>query len=207
MPSQNLNTPTTEVTRLAPNADGRVARGERTRDAITDALYALIHDGVENPSGREIAERAEVSLRSVFQHFDDLEAVYAELIARQQTRIVPYLGALDPRLPLSERVDRIVEMRDSMFALAAPLRRSAGAHRAARTSHTVKNGRLQLQRAQREQLSKTFAVEIGNNDRLLLQVDIWLSFETWDQFLNQHELSRGATRGHLQSVLMTLLST
>ena len=206
MPLQNLNSSPANTTRSSPSADGRVARGERTRDAIADALYALIHDGVENPSGREIAERAEVSLRSVFQHFDDLEAVYAELIARQQSRIVPYLGALDPALPLSERVDRIVEMRDSMFALAAPLRRSAGAHRAARTSHTVKNGHLQLQRAQREQLSKTFAVEIADNDRLLLQVDIWLSFETWDQFLNQHGLSRAATRGPLHSLLMALLS-
>ena len=206
MPLQNLNTPPTEVTRLASSTDGRVARGERTRDAITDALYALIHDGVESPSGREIAERAEVSLRSVFQHFDDIEAVYAELMARQESRITPFLAELDPALPLSERVDRVVEMRDSMFALAAPLRRSAGAHRAARTSHTVKRGLLQLQRAQREQLNITFSQEIGDNDHLLLQVDIWLSFETWDQFLNQHGLSRAATRGHLQSLLMTLLS-
>ena len=206
MPLQNINTSSSEAAHTTPSADGRVARGERTRDAITDALYALIHDGVENPSGREIAERAEVSLRSVFQHFDDIEAVYAELMARQESRIAPFLAALDPELPLSERVDRIFEMRDSMFALAAPLRRSAGAHRAARTSHTIKRGLLQLQRAQRDQLNKTFSQEIGDNDRLLLQVDIWLSFETWDQFLNQHGLSRAATRGHLQSLLMALLS-
>lgn len=206
MPLQNLNTPQAEAARPTPRTDGRVARGERTRDAITDALYALICDGAENPSGREIAERAEVSLRSVFQHFDDIEAVYGELLVRQEIRIAPFLAELEPGLPLSERVDRIVEMRDSMFALAAPLRRSAGAHRAARTSQTIKRGLLRLQRAQREQLNKTFEQEIGDNDRLLLQVDIWLSFETWDQFLNQHGLSRAATRGHLQSLLMALLS-
>jgi len=187
------------------HTDGRVARGVRTRSAIADALYALLVDGVDNPSGREIAERANVSLRSVFQHFEDIEAVYGELIERQHIRIAPYLIAVDKRLSLSERVERIVELRDAMYAFAAPLRRSVGTHRTARTSHTIRRAMLVLSRLQREQLVETFPKEISNNEQLLLQVDVSLSFDTWEQFVQQHGLSRAATRGHMSNLATTLL--
>ena len=112
----------------AASSDGRVARGERTRSSIADALYELLAEGVENPSGRDIAERANVSLRSVFQHFDDIEAVYGELVTRQHERVAPFLEPVNSDIPLNERVEKFIESRDSMFTLAAPLRRSMGTY-------------------------------------------------------------------------------
>jgi AcrR family transcriptional regulator len=187
-------------------SDGRVARGERTYDAIAEALLSLLNDGNTSPSGRDIAERAGVSLRSVFQHFEDIESVYAEVAARQEVLIRGFLVALDPLLPLSERVDRIVEMRDQMYAVVAPVRRSMILHRSSRTSQAVRKGMMLLQRAQRNQLAETFPEELAGDERRLLQIDVWLSFETWDQFTSQHGLSRAAARGHLQSLLISLLA-
>jgi AcrR family transcriptional regulator len=187
-------------------SDGRVARGERTYDAIAEALLSLLNDGNTSPSGRDIAERAGVSLRSVFQHFEDIESVYAEVAARQEVIIRGFLVPLDPLLPLSERVDRIVEMRDQMYAVVAPVRRSMILHRSSRTSQAVRKGMMLLQRAQRNQLAETFPEELADDERRLLQIDVWLSFETWDQFTSQHGLSRAAARGHLQSLLISLLA-
>ena len=69
--------------------DGRVLRGERNRSAIVEALLALLEEGGAKPSAKEIAERAGVSLRSVFQHFDDMEALYAECVRQQYAKIAP----------------------------------------------------------------------------------------------------------------------
>ncbi|MEY3595781.1 MAG: hypothetical protein RL576_1195 [Actinomycetota bacterium] len=118
----------------AASSDGRIARGERTRSSIADALYELLADGAENPSGRDIAERANVSLRSVFQHFDDIEAVYGELVSRQHERVAPFLAPVNSEFPLNERIEKLIESRDSMFALAAPLRRSMGTYRGVKTA-------------------------------------------------------------------------
>lgn len=186
--------------------DGRTARSERTRSAIIDALYGLLLEGIGEPSARAIAERANVSLRSVFQRFEDIESVYAEVAQRQAERLRPFLEPIDSSRPLADRIERIVGIRDEMFAVVAPVRRAINMQRAIKTSQNVRGGLLRLHRAQREQIASTFPVEINGDERLLLQVDVWLSFETWDQFTLQHGLTRAATRGHLQSLLLSVLA-
>ena len=135
-----------------------------------------------------------------------MESVYLELAARQTDVIRPHLTAIDTRLPLPERIERIVTARDEMFATISPVRGAVNRHRSARTSPAVRTNLLLLHRAQREQVLSTFTNEIGDDERLLLQVDVWLSFETWEQFTSQHGLSRAATRGHLQSLLQSVLA-
>lgn len=186
--------------------DGRIARGARTRTAIADALYDLLREGHGDASARAIAQRAGVSLRSVFQHFDDVEAVYAEVAARQEAAIRPFLSPVDSAVPLIERIDRLVSQRDDMYAIVAPIRHALSAHRAARTSQLVREGLIRLHRAQRDQIAATFSGELAGDDRLLLQVDVSLSFETWHQFTAQHGLTRAAARGHLAGLVQSLLA-
>ena len=186
--------------------DGRNARSERTRTAIIDALHELLLEGIGEPSARAIAERANVSLRSVFQRFEDIESVYAEVAERQGERLRPFLEPFDATRPLVDRIEQIVTARDEMFSLIAPARRAINMQRAIKTSQNVRSGLLRLHRAQREQIASTFPIEINGDERRLLQVDVWLSFETWDQFTMQHGLTRAATRGHLQSLLQSVLA-
>jgi len=185
--------------------DGRTARGARTRSAIADALYEILREGGGDTSSRAIAERAGVSLRSVFQHFADMEAVYAEVAERQEVVITPYLSPIDPMLPMIERIDRLVVARDEMYSIIAPFRHSLNLHRAARTSQFVRTSLMRLNRAQRDQIAATFAAQLTDNERLLLQIDVCLSFDTWDQFTSQHGLTRAAARGHLVGLVQSLL--
>src|SRR3546814_6231042 len=64
---------------LAAPVDGRTLRAMRTREAIFDATFSLIDEGDLRPTAPRVAERAGVSVRSVFQHFDDLESLHAEI--------------------------------------------------------------------------------------------------------------------------------
>jgi len=201
------SSPATPDAAATERIDGRVARGERTRSAIADALYELLREGQTEASARAIAERAGVSLRSVFQHFDDIDAVYAEVAARQEHAIRPFLSPVDSTVPLIERIDRLVAQRDDMYAIVAPIRHAVNAHRPARTSQFVREGLMRLNRAQREQVAGTFPREIASDERLLLQVDVCLSFDTWNQFTTEHGLSRAAARGHLAGLVQSLLAS
>lgn len=187
--------------------DGRTARGARTREAIIDALYDLLREGHGDTGARAIAERAGVSTRSVFQHFEDLETIYAEVAARQADAINPYLAPIDPLIPIAERVDRLVAARDEMYSIIAPVRRAVNVHRTARTSPLVRNNLNRLHRAMREQVAATFPREVSGDERLLAQIDVCLSFESWDQFTSQHGLTRAAARGHLAGLMISLVAS
>ena len=132
--------------------------------------------------------------------------MYSELISRQHERVAPFLEPVNIEIPLNERVDKFIESRDSMFALAAPLRRSMGTYRGVKTSHTIRRALTYLHRAQRDQILQTFGSELNGNEQLLLQLEVCLSFETWNQYTSQHGLSRAATRGHLHNLVITMLA-
>jgi hypothetical protein len=53
-------------------SDGRVARSHRSRRAIVDAMRALHAEGDLRPTAPRVAERAGVSLRTVWQQFADM---------------------------------------------------------------------------------------------------------------------------------------
>src|ERR1700723_1372281 len=85
--------------------DGRLARSTRTRHAVVDALLDLLGEGDLRPTAARIAERAGVSLRLVFHHFDDLEAIYSELADRQAERVKPLTTPISSTTPFARRVE------------------------------------------------------------------------------------------------------
>ena len=69
-----------------PATDGRLARGQRTRRNVADGLVALLREGDPEPTARDVARRAGVSLRLVFHHFADLDDLYAFVAALEFRR-------------------------------------------------------------------------------------------------------------------------
>lgn len=104
--------------------DGRTARAARTNDAVVDAWLSLIEAGDLRPGARQIAERAGVSLRSVFHHFEDLETLYATAAERQLRRF--FAGPpLSAEGSLTERVERFAAARSRQLEAVTPMRRAA----------------------------------------------------------------------------------
>lgn len=100
-------------------------RAERTRQALVDALLALLTDGELRPTSEAIARRAGVSERSVFQHFPDREALF-EAVARQQyERVLGRLEPVDASRPLSERIEEFTLVRSRLLEFVTPVRRAA----------------------------------------------------------------------------------
>jgi AcrR family transcriptional regulator len=186
-------------------SDGRVARSERTREAIACALLELLEEGVSQPRAQHIAERAEVSVRTVFQHFDDMEGLYSEIAQRQTARIAPFLVALDESRTTHERARTLVEMRDSMYAIVAPVRKGVINSEAARKSNFIERGLAELRHAMNKQLRQGFAKEIHQHNEpteVLSRMEAVTSFEMWDHFQHTQKASRTSTRAHMLSLFL-----
>src|SRR5262249_42193116 len=110
---------------ILASVDGRLARGERARASIVEALLALIDRGDLRPSAARVAARAGVSLRSVFQHFSDVESLFAAAASRQAERLAPLIRTVPDEGPLATRLDAFVRARARLLDAIAPVRRAA----------------------------------------------------------------------------------
>lgn len=162
--------------------DRRLLRGERTRRAIAEAMIDLIDEGNPRPTSRLIAERAGVSIRLLFHHFEDVSALFIDAanvqVARHWSRMVP----VSPSRPLAERIDHTCRQRRKLYVGITPLRRSAFSrvHEAPEIAKGLAASQLWL----RGQLAHTFAPEIeraGNEGNQLLDaLDVAAGWEAWN---------------------------
>jgi AcrR family transcriptional regulator len=140
-------------------ADGRVLRGRRNREAVVEAFLSLIEEGDPRPTARAIAERAGVSVRSVFQHFADLEEIYEAAGRRQVRKLRPLLDPVDPSLSLDERLERFVDRRRRLLEQLDPVARAARLREP--FSVQLQANRESMVGLMREQCLVTFAPEMA----------------------------------------------
>jgi AcrR family transcriptional regulator len=163
--------------------DGRTARSVRTRKAIVEACIELVEEGDLEPTAPRVAERAGVSVRSVFQHFDDLEGLFAAVGDRVLENLLGLVMHVDPTIDFERRVPIVVRQRTALLEALAPIRRAVAVN--AWDSQEVSN-RLALGHAYlRLEIESAFARELlaAGADRLevLNALDTVLSWSTWEQ--------------------------
>ena len=105
--------------------DGRVARAERTHAAIIEALVDVLAEGDLQPTAERIAERACVSLRTVYQHFPDRQALHKAVAERQWREVGKVIEVIPSDAPLEERIERLVAQRARIWGIVTPVRRVA----------------------------------------------------------------------------------
>jgi AcrR family transcriptional regulator len=105
--------------------DGRAARAARTRAAIVDALLGLLEEGDLQPTANRIADRAGISLRLIYHHFGDLEALFHAAAIRQGERIVLMAKPIPADAPFDERLDLFVQQRADVLEWMTPVRRAS----------------------------------------------------------------------------------
>lgn len=102
-----------------------MARSLRTIDHIVDALLDLLEqDGDLRPTVVQVADRAGVSRRAVYLHFDSLEALFATAAARRATEVCSTWKAPNPRTPLEERIEWFTDHWSVLSEALRPLRQA-----------------------------------------------------------------------------------
>jgi TetR/AcrR family transcriptional regulator of autoinduction and epiphytic fitness len=185
--------------------DGRAARGLRTRDAVVDALLALIEEGDLRPTARQISERACVSLRSVFQHFADLEALFAAASDRQVERMAELYGQAPTEGDFDERLSIFVEARTTMLEAVTPIRRAALLHEPF-SAEIARRLKWTRDTAQRE-TAAVFANEIGASPdkQVVAALHAITDWYTWETLRRHQGLSVEESRLVMARMLRALL--
>lgn len=192
----------------AQTLDGRLARGARARAAIADALLALIERGDLRPSAARVAERAGVSLRSVFQHFSDVESLFAAAASRQAERLEALLAGVPDEGPLAARLDAFVRARTRLLEAISPVRRAAILMEPFSSELQGRLGAFRKLKA--DEVRRVFATELARRPpaarrRLLAALVATASWSVW-QALREHQgLSQAEARRVLRIMLDALL--
>src|ERR1700754_1030973 len=105
--------------------DGRVARSERSRRAIVAAHLALIDEGDLRPTGERIAERAGVSVRSLWTNYKDMEALLAATGALVNARQDAIDEPIPVDLPLTDRLRLFCGQGVETLEMLAPSARAS----------------------------------------------------------------------------------
>jgi TetR/AcrR family transcriptional regulator of autoinduction and epiphytic fitness len=189
--------------------DGRTVRAERTRQALVDALLALLYEGQLQPTAERISERAGVSERSLFQHFADREALYQAVAVQQFERIVPTLDPIDVSLPLSERIEAFVAQRARLLETVTPVRRAA---LLLEPESEVVSGWLQRTRRQKarevERVFRGELEEVAQPERgvLLAALVAASAWTEWEALRAHQRLSEERSRAAMRITLTSLLA-
>ncbi len=113
-----------------PAVDGRRARRDRSRVAVIDAVFALVRDGKVPPTAETVAERAGVSVSSIFRNFDGLDDMQRQAFDVFRER---YVHLFDPVVaadaPRRQRVEGHVKSRLALLQAVGPMMQVAR-HRA-----------------------------------------------------------------------------
>jgi AcrR family transcriptional regulator len=180
--------------------DGRTQRGQRNREAIIDALLTCYDDGILRPSVEEVAARAGVSARSLHNHFDDVEALRAEVAQRQWERFARFVTPIDAARPVSERVEHLVSQRAAFFEGVTPVRRAALLSVA--DSPTIATNLARLDRTLRRQLERGFP---GLAPDQLDALDALTSWDAWNRLRAAQGCSVSRARRILTATTRTLV--
>jgi len=109
-----------QETKSSPEIDGRLKRSTRTRAAIVEAMVSLISEGNRSPTSEEVAERANVGLRTVFRHFEDMEALFQEMDQVIKARVLPEFDLEPLTGDLEKRARILISRRSHIFATVHP---------------------------------------------------------------------------------------
>jgi AcrR family transcriptional regulator len=193
----------------AAKVDGRSARGERTRQAVATALLELLERGHMQPTAAEIAEQAGVSLRSVFQHFEDLDSLYAVVAEVQTKRLSGFVSREPASGSLEERIRSFAGRRSELLELITPVRRAALLRE---PSSAVLAERLRgAHDMARDELERTFGPELnrtrpGDASLLLYALDVATNWSAWDTLRRLNGLTAENGRRVMERTLRALLT-
>lgn len=197
------------VTSTETAPDGRRARRDRNRAAVIDAVFDLLDDGTF-PTTEALADRAGVSVSSVFRYFESLDDLVRETIDQHVDRFghlfeIPSIG----EGPLDTRVRVLVDARLALHESVAPVARLARAR--SYEQPLIADRLLETRATFARQVRAHFDDEMGARskaaaDDVVHLIDALTSFESWDLMHTTHGRSRRQIRRAWIAATVALLA-
>ncbi|QUD90870.1 TetR family transcriptional regulator [Phenylobacterium montanum] len=165
-------------------------------------MVELVQEGQIAASAEQVAERAQVGLRTVFRHFNDMDSLFREMSLIVEDRVAREIEGGQFDGPWPERLAEVVRRRAALFELITPFKRAEASqrHRSRFLEQDIQrlNGRL------RELLREIAPPEIVADAATFEALDLLFSFEAWDRLRREQRLSPDAARAVLLSAAQRL---
>ena len=171
-------------------------------------MLDCFEDGLLRPGATEVAERAGVSTRAVFRHFDNMEALIEQVAVLQLERVMGQLPPIRFEGTRSERVDALVARVTRAFELTTPVRRAAELLEP--FSDTIRDRYSWLRSEVRRSIRRVFDEELAplseaERRERVAALRALLSFHYWTELRRHERLSVKAATRNLTEVIHRLL--
>ncbi|MDQ3155593.1 MAG: TetR/AcrR family transcriptional regulator [Actinomycetota bacterium] len=191
-----------------PNTDGRIARGERTRESIVAAHTALLREGNLKPTGKVIAERAGVSVRTLWLNFKDLESLLGESTAYWLADDEALWHPIDPGLPLGDRITQFCQQRSRRLENIAPAARAAALGEP--FSPALQASRRRHVERVRHDIEVTFAPELSSDgtdqrEQLVIGLAVAASWSAWQLLRDDYGVAVSEATAVMRNTIGILL--
>ena len=166
--------------------DGRRQRSARSREALIKASLQLIDQGLLVPTAKQIADKAEVGIRSFFRHFDDMEALFAAADAHARDNVMNLFPRGHGHGDMAERISAFLDnqaeayerLRNIILSTQAQLWRSP----------TLRQSYARDQAKLRDIIVSWFPELAGQAPALIEGLDALASFDMWHRLRHHQKL-------------------
>jgi len=166
-------------------------------------MLELVHAGDVAPGAEQVAERAQVGLRTVFRHFKDMESLYSEMAHVIEGELREMVRQPFKAEGWRERILELIERRSQVFEKIAPFRRAADAHQHRSRFVATAHGRLAAEA--REILKRQLPEEVARDPAKFETLDLLLSYEAWSRLRREQAMNPKRAREVLDAAVRRVL--
>jgi AcrR family transcriptional regulator len=157
--------------------DGRRQRSRSSRARIVSALLELVEQGDPNPSAARVAVTAGVGLRTVFRHFDDMDALYQQMAWAIEAKVLPLALLPFHATDWRDQIRELVVRRATVFEAIMPFRISSSVKRF-QSSFLMQDYR-RMQQVEMASIDAILPPDIRANRTYAGALCVPLSFQCW----------------------------
>lgn len=185
-------------------ADGRVQRSKRSRLLIIEAMLELINEGVLIPTAQQVADRANIAIRTVFRHFSEMEQLYNELDARIREHYLDLFRGGDRSGSMETRLQHAIERHANAYTTLSPVMLATQAllWRSPALTKSYNENQLKLRKDLDNWLPELLDVSIATREA----IDAIASFNFWHRVNVGQAMSKAESVKIITGLIKNLLS-
>lgn len=188
---------------LVDTTDGRRLRSRDSKRKIVSAMLELVREGRIAPTAEEVAQRADVGLRTVFRRFKDMESLYAEMSVAISEQVAPIINEALSHDEWWRNFAQLVERRLRVYEVIMPYRVAAQVLKF--QSDILYNRHLDIVRDERARLMSVLPPFLLEDRPLIEALQAVLSFDMWNQLRSDQKLNAQDAGDVVNKILSLLL--
>jgi AcrR family transcriptional regulator len=166
-------------------------------------MISMMNEGDYSPTAQQVASRADVTMRTVFRHFSDMDSLYAELDASIRESYQDLFAGGDRSGSLEERVLHAVETHAEAYIKLGDLLRAVLSLE--KRSPAIQNNYSRAIRNLRKDLDIWLPELLALSSKNREAVDAVASFEFWDRLYTRQKISKKDCISIIEKLILNCL--